>query len=50
MRQDVSICPSGEAFPIPTEEEEKQEIMRLQARVEEERAKGREIVVVLGVG
>jgi UDP-N-acetyl-D-glucosamine dehydrogenase len=50
MRQDVSICPSGEAFPIPTQEDEKKEIERLRDRVREERAKGREIVVVMGVG
>lgn len=50
MSQEVSICPAGEAYPLPTEEEYADEFKRLEARVAEERAKGREIVVVMGVG
>jgi nucleotide sugar dehydrogenase len=46
----VSICPNGEAFPLPREKDYAQEFQRLQRVVQEERRKGREIVVVMGVG
>jgi len=47
---DVSTCPSGEPFPLPREEDYKEEWTRLQKLVEEQRLLGREIVVVLGLG
>ena len=43
-------CPSGEIFPLPREEEYQTELERLKEIVEKERSKGREIVVVMGVG
>ena len=46
----VSICPGGEAFPLPAEEDYESEIIKLQKITKEERLKGREIVVVMGVG
>ena len=46
----VSICPSGEAFPLPREDDYKEELKRLQGLVNEQRLMGREIVVVMGVG
>ena len=48
--QGVSTCPAGEAFPIPLGEEYEREFARLEALVAEQREKGREIVVVMGVG
>lgn len=47
---DVSICPAGEIFPIPQGEDYDQEFKRLKLIVDEQRQKGREIVVVMGVG
>jgi nucleotide sugar dehydrogenase len=47
---EVSICPNGEQFRLPTEEEYQEEFRRLEERVSEERHLGREIVVVMGVG
>ncbi|MFW6104055.1 MAG: GDP-mannose dehydrogenase, partial [Bacteroidota bacterium] len=46
----VSISPSGEQFQLPKPEEYKTEFQNLKERVEQERAKNREIVVVMGVG
>lgn len=46
----VSICPAGEAFPLPQEENYIEEWDRLQKLVEQQRLLGREIVVVLGLG
>lgn len=46
----ISICPAGEAFPLPREEDCKQEWRRLQELVHEQCLLGREIVVVMGVG
>ena len=45
-----SICPSGEKFILPTADEYAREFENVQKRVEEQRAKNREIVVVMGVG
>lgn len=50
MAEQFSISPSGEKFPIPEAGEYNTEFERLQKRAAEERAKGREIVVVMGVG
>jgi nucleotide sugar dehydrogenase len=46
----VSVCPAGEAFPLPGAADYRSEYERLAALVEQERRKGREIVVVMGVG
>ncbi len=45
-----SISPGGEKFPLPKPEEYKAEFESLKKRVDQERAKNREIVVVMGVG
>jgi nucleotide sugar dehydrogenase len=45
-----STAPNGEQFALPTPQDEAAEILRLQALVAEQRALGREIVVVMGVG
>ena len=50
MTEKFSVSPEGEKFPIPKPEEYATEFENLQKRVEEERARGREIVVVMGVG
>ncbi len=50
MSENYSISPSGEKFPLPKPEEYKAEYESLEKRVAEERAKNREIVVVMGVG
>jgi len=47
---DVSICPRGEAFPLPRKEEYERELRRIQKLVADQRLLGREIVVVMGVG
>jgi hypothetical protein len=46
----VSICPAGECFPLPNNDDDVAEFIRLQKRVTEQRQLGREIVVVMGVG
>ena len=46
----VSVCPNGERFALPTESDFKQEFLRLERIVEQQRSMGREIVVVMGVG
>jgi nucleotide sugar dehydrogenase len=46
----VSISPSGEQFELPKPEEYKTEFEKLKKRVDQERSKNREIVVVMGVG
>jgi UDP-N-acetyl-D-glucosamine dehydrogenase len=50
MSEKFSISPSGEKFPLPNPEAYKAEFDRLKKRVELERKKKREIVVVMGVG
>ena len=50
MNEHFSISPAGEKFPLPEPEDYKQEFENLNKRVELERAKNREIVVVMGVG
>jgi len=50
MSENFSISPGGEKFPLPKPEDYKEEFERLKKRVEEERSKNREIVVVMGVG
>jgi len=46
----VSVCPAGESFPLPLEQEYENEFLRLQKLVQEQRSRGHEIVVVLGLG
>jgi len=50
MSDNYSVSPAGEKFPLPQKEDYKQEFEQLQKRVDAERKKGREIVVVMGVG
>ncbi|UCF33446.1 MAG: hypothetical protein JSV78_14040 [Phycisphaerales bacterium] len=50
MSTQVSISPDGEKFPLPTKEQYAAEFHRLKKLVDENRADGREIVVVVGVG
>jgi nucleotide sugar dehydrogenase len=45
-----SISPAGDSFPLPGKDEYARELERLQQLVDEQRALGREIVVVMGVG
>ncbi|MGD2098832.1 MAG: nucleotide sugar dehydrogenase [Desulfobacterales bacterium] len=46
----VSVCPRGEVFKLPDEKDYQNEFKRLTRHVKEQRLKGREIVVVMGVG
>lgn len=45
-----SVCPAGEAFPLPEPSDHEEEFARLKEIVAEQRGLGREIVVVMGVG
>ena len=47
---EVSLSPTGERFPLPTESEYAPELERLQKLAAQARAKGQEVVVVMGVG
>ena len=46
----LSQSPNGEAFALPPEDDYACELARLEGLVDEQRALGREIVVVMGVG
>jgi len=50
MSEKFSISPGGEKFPLPKPEAYKTEFESLKKRIDQERAKNREIVVVMGVG
>ena len=50
MSEKFSISPTGEKFPLPKPEEYKTEFEILKKRIDQERNKRREIVVVMGVG
>ncbi|MEW5734311.1 MAG: UDP binding domain-containing protein [Thermodesulfobacteriota bacterium] len=50
QKKAVSVCPAGESFPLPEDEDYKKEFKRLAGLVKKQRALGREIVVVMGVG
>jgi len=50
MSEKYSVSPNGEKFPLPKPEDYKAEFENIKKRVKHERAKGREIVVVMGVG
>ena len=47
---EYSISPNGEKFELPREKDYKEEYERLLRLVEKERSKGREIVLVMGLG
>ncbi len=47
---EYSVSPEGERFPLPAPEDYRAEFVRLEALVAGQRAMGREIVVVMGVG
>ena len=49
-KKTYSISPSGEKFVIPSERDYAKEFQKLKSLVALERGKGREIVVVVGVG
>ncbi len=49
-KQQVSICPNNEVFPLPVAKDYKDEFQRLKESVERQKQMGREIVVVMGVG
>ena len=46
----VSICPNNEEFTLPDEKDYAEEFRRLKDMVKDQKQKGREIVVVMGVG
>ena len=50
MSEQFSISPGGEKFPLPKPGDYKTEFDNLKKRIDQERAKDREIVVVMGVG
>lgn len=50
MSENISVSPGGEKFPLPKPEEYKTEFENLKKRIDIERGKNREIVVVMGVG
>jgi len=50
MSENLSVSPSGEKFQLPKPEDYKIEFENLKKRVEQERSRKREIVVVMGVG
>jgi len=50
MSKEFSMSPGGEKFPLPKPEDNKIEFENLKKRVDQERKKNREIVVVMGVG
>ena len=46
----ISICPAGNSYPLPKNDDYQNEFKRLQSIVKEQRLSGREIVVVMGLG
>jgi nucleotide sugar dehydrogenase len=50
MVAEYSVSPDGEKFYLPGLDDDEKEAQRLQAIVKDQRALGREIVVVMGVG
>ena len=50
MSENLSVSPNGEKFQLPKPEDYKIEFENLKKRVEQERIRNREIVVVMGVG
>ena len=49
-KQQVSVCPNNEVFPLPVDQDYADEFLRLKQSAQQQRKKGREIVVVMGVG
>lgn len=47
---EYSLSPTGERFRLPGPEEYQEEFLKLQQTVKEQKALGREIVVVMGIG
>jgi nucleotide sugar dehydrogenase len=45
-----SVCPAGRRYPLPTDRDYAREFERLKRIADAERRKGREIVVVMGLG
>ncbi len=45
-----SVCPAGKAYPLPQGQDYEREFRRIEKMAQEQRALGREIVVVMGVG
>ncbi len=50
MQKNYSISPTGKKFKLPSQQDYIQEFKRLKDIVKKQRAQGREIVVVMGVG
>ncbi len=50
LSENVSVCPAGEIFQLPGDKDYKEEFERIKKLVDEQRAMGRQIVVVMGVG
>ena len=50
MENLVSVSPDGTVYPLPNEADYRSELARMEALANEARAKGREVVVVMGVG
>ncbi len=50
IHDEISVCPAGEAFPLPRESEYAGEMERLRDLTRVHQDMGREIVVVMGVG
>jgi nucleotide sugar dehydrogenase len=50
MSQVFSYSPDGKSYPLPAESDYLKEFERLEREVREQRARGREIVVVMGLG
>ena len=50
QEQLVSISPNGESFPLPREQDYKEEFERLSKLAQEQKAVGREVIVVMGLG
>ncbi len=48
--EQISLAPTGESFSLPEVEEYEAEFLRLSRLVDDQRAAGRQIVVVMGVG
>jgi len=48
--EQYSIAPDNQKYPLPTEDDHKQEYKRIKTIVDEQKNLGREIVVVIGLG
>ena len=50
MENPVSVSPDGAIYPLPSDADYRPELARMEALANAARAKGQEIVVVMGVG